>query len=192
MDILSLLNTDDRYCQMKKLRKGETLFYENDLCHHIGIIKDGRLIITSFLENGRQIIYNRLHKGEMFGNNLVFSGDPRYKGDVIAEEDSEVYLIEKEDLLHLLQENEALLKEYLKIQADAGKDLHGKIRLLSFEAAEDRFNYWMHEHGGQIEITSISSLAEDLHLSRETLSRLLSRLEKENRIIRDGKTIGLL
>ena len=192
MDILSLLNTDDRYYQMKKLRKGETLFHENDLCHHIGVIKEGRIIITSFLENGRQIIYNRLNKGEAFGNNLVFSGDPRYKGDVIAEENSEVFLIEKKDLLHLLQDDQFLLEGYLRMQADAGKDLHGKIRLLSFELAEDRFNYWMHEHDGRIEITSISSLAEDLCLSRETLSRLLSRLEKENKIIRDGKTIGLL
>ena len=193
MTILSVLNDKQRDIpQTKKLSKGEILFREGETCRQIGIIKKGTLIITSYLENGSQIIYNTLNKGEMFGNNLLFSSSPFYKGDVLAEENSEVILIGKEDLLFLLSENSDFLKEYLKIQSDAGKNLHFRIRLLSIESARERFFDYMHEHSNTIRISSVSALARQLFLSRETLSRLLSTLTKEKRIIKEGNVIRLL
>ena len=173
MSILFALNEEENcLCQIRKLSKGETLFRESDECFQIGIVKKGELIITSFPENGRQIIYNRLQEDEMFGNNLIFSSSPYYKGDVVALEDSEVILIGKENLISLLQKNRRFLIEYLRLQADEGKNLH--------------------EHGGTVTFTSVSALADELSLSRETLSRLLSRLQDADSIIRDGKTIRLL
>ncbi|MBQ5444828.1 MAG: Crp/Fnr family transcriptional regulator, partial [Erysipelotrichaceae bacterium] len=122
----------------------------------------------------------------------ISSGSIVYKGDVLAEENSEVILIGKEDLLFLLSENSDFLKEYLKIQSDAGKNLHFRIRLLSIESARERFFYYMHEHSNTIRISSVSALARQLFLSRETLSRLLSTLTKEKRIIKEGNVIRLL
>ncbi len=193
MNILFALNDEESgLCQTRRLSRGETLFHEADECFQIGIVKKGRLIITSFPENGRQIIYNRLQEEDVFGNNLIFSSKPFYKGDVIALENSEVVLIAKEALISLLQKNRRFLIEYLRIQADEGKDLHSRIRLLSIESAKERFLAYMHEYGGTVTIASVSALADELSLSRETLSRLLSRLESEKNIIRDGKTIRLL
>ena len=193
MSILFALNEEEnRLCQVRKLSKGETLFHENDECFQIGIVKKGKLIITSFPENGRQIIYNRLEKDEMFGNNLIFSSSPFYKGDVIALENSEIILIGKEVLIFLLQKNRRFLIEYLRLQADDGKNLHSRIRFLSIDSASERFLAYMHEHGGTVTIATVSALADELSLSRETLSRLLSSLQAAKSIIRDGKTIRLL
>lgn len=190
--LFALSEEENRLCQIRKLSKGETLFRESDECFQIGIVKKGELIITSFPENGRQIIYNRLQEDEMFGNNLIFSSRPYYKGDVIALEDSEVILIDKENLISLLQRNRRFLIEYLRLQADEGKNLHSRIRWLSIDSANDRFLTYMQEHGGTVTLTSVTALADELSLSRETLSRLLSRLQDADSIIRDGKTIRLL
>ena len=193
MSILFALNEEENcLCQIRKLSKGETLFHEFDECFQIGIVKKGRFIIASFPENGRQIIYNRLEEDRIFGNNLIFSSSPFYKGDVIALEDSEVVLIAREDLITLLQKNRRFLIEYLRLQADEGKNLHSRIRILSIDSAGERFFTYMHEHGGSVTITSVSALADELSLSRETLSRLLNRLQTAGSIIRDGKTIRLL
>ena len=82
--------------------------------------------------------------------------------------------------------------EYMKILSDQGKQLNTRIRLLSMSSAEERFFYYMHEHKRRITVSSISDLARDLFLTRETLSRLLSRLSEQKRILRDGKDIRLL
>lgn len=193
MAILSLLDKqEERFLKEKKLLKGEILFHESDECQKIGVVRQGSLIISSFLENGKQIVYSRLKENDLFGNNLLFSTSPYYKGDVIALQDSIVDLIEKEDLLYLLKNNTEFLKEYLKIQSDNGKNLHLRIRLLSIESAKERLFYLLHENGNELFVPSVSSLARDLQLSRETLSRLLSKLTKEKYIIKEGKHIRLL
>ena len=153
---------------------------------------DGHADIISYLQDGTEIIYNRLQTDDVFGNNLLFSSDPRYKGNIIAKSDCQIALLKKEQLIRLLKNNEAFLKEYLKIQSDQGKKLNSRIRLLSQNSARARFFCYMHDHHDRISYTSINDLAKDLYLSREALSRLLSSLEKEKRIIRERKTIHLL
>ncbi|MBR6260001.1 MAG: Crp/Fnr family transcriptional regulator, partial [Erysipelotrichaceae bacterium] len=169
-----------------------TLFYENDCCGEIGIVKYGKLLITSYPENGNPIIYNRLKEDDMFGNNLLFSSQPFYKGDVIAESDSGIILIKKDVLIGFLEENTDFLLAYLQIQADSGKRLHSRIRLLSIDSAQERFITYLRENGNKITYSSVSDLADDLFIRRETLSRLLSKLIKNKVVIKDGKTVRLL
>ncbi len=174
------------------LGKGEVLFHENDRCGHIGILLHGEISIVSYLSNGKEIIYNTLKDGDLFGNNLIFSSDPRYKGDILALKDTDLYLIERNVLIDLLQENSSFLLEYLRIQSNLGKSLNNRIRLLSIDSAEERLLFYLHENQDTIRFTSVSSLARDLFLERETLSRLLSRLQKEKKILRQGKVLKLL
>lgn len=194
MNITDLLTENEKqYLLLRKLQKDETLFHEGDRCRQIGIILKGSVAIVSYLSDGEEIIYNRLSEDGIFGNNLLFSSDPCYKGNVIAQSnDTLIALILKEDLIRLLKDNEAFLSEYLRIQSDQGKQLNSRIRILSTDSAEARFFSYMHDHHDSVTYPSVSDLAKDLYLSREALSRLLSRLEKEKRIIRERKTIHLL
>lgn len=128
----------------------------------------------------------------MFGNNLLFSSQPFYKGDVIAESDSGIILIKKDVLIGFLEENTDFLLAYLQIQADSGKRLHSRIRLLSIDSAQERFITYLCENGNKITYSSVSDLADDLFIRRETLSRLLSKLIKNKVVIKDGKTVRLL
>jgi len=102
-----------------------------------------------------------------------------------------VALIRKDDLMNILQKNRNFLKEYLKIQSNSSKALNNRIRLLSIPSAEERFRFYMHENKNKITYDSIERLAKKMYLSRETLARLLSRLENNNSIIRENKVIIL-
>ena len=193
MNIIEKLNSGERkLLRERKLSRGETLFYEDERCECIGIIVSGSVQIVSFLPDGKQIIYNSLREGEIFGNNLVFSSEPFYKGNIIATQETTVDLLEKDDLLKILEGNKDFMVEYLKIQSNFSKELNNRIKLLSLDSAEERFLYYMHTHRNQITFRSVSDLAGQLYLERETLSRLLSRFEKEKRIIRDDKIITLI
>lgn len=193
MNIIEKLSFDERkLLRERKLSKGETLFYEDERCECIGIILSGSIQIVSYLPDGKQIIYNSLKQGEIFGNNLVFSSEPFFKGNIIAREETAVALLRRDDLVKILEGNKEFMLEYLKIQSNFSKELNSRIRLLSLESAQERFLYYMHIHKNRITYHSISDLARQLYLERETLSRLLGRFEKEKRIIRYDKTITLL
>ena len=174
---------------LKIIFSNEILFRENELCENIGIVISGEIRIISYLESGKEIIYNELTANQVFGNNLIFSSDPVYKGDVVAKSNAEICLINKENLVELFFKNEDFLRAYLKIQSDFGKQLNSRIKLLTYNNAYDRFEYYMTINKGIIRYKSISDLAKTLNLTREALSRLIHKLEKDGKIILGHKTI---
>ena len=174
------------------LSKEQILFYEGDLCECIGVVKEGEIEITSYSYGGKEIIFNHLYPGMVFGNNLIFSSQPTYKGSVLAKKPAKVVLIYEKQLISILKSNNEFLLKYLQLQSDMGKELNGKIKLLSLDGAEERFFYYLHSQNGVIYYSSINKLAVTLSLQRETLSRLISKLIKERKIIKDNHTIRIL
>ena len=190
MNILEKLNKSEiEKTQIKKLTKGEILYSEGDVCEYIGIIKSGHLQIVSYLEDGKEIIYNDLDKNKIFGNNLIFSSNPFYRGDVIAKQDTEVCLISKKVLLELLKENQNFLVAYLEEQSNFGKQLNLQIKLLTFNNVKDRVLYYLNINKNTIKYKSITDLANKLFLSRESVSRELHKLANEKIIKISGKEI---
>ena len=78
-----------------KTNKWEILFNEGDGCLEVGIVESGEVIIVTYTHDGEEIIYRRATKGMMFGNNLIFSSDIAYKGNVMAVEESTIYFVKK-------------------------------------------------------------------------------------------------
>ena len=189
-NILSALSKEEqKLLEVKTLARGEFLFREGQLCTHLAIVVSGQVKISSMNYSGSEVIFNILSKGEIFGNNLIFSDDQTYKGDIVALKDSTIVLIRKNNLENILQSNKKFLLMYLNIQSNFGKKLNSTIKMLSFASAEDRFNYYLHESKGEIEFRTVTELADILHLKRETLSRVLTKLEKENAIRRSPHKI---
>ena len=184
-NILSLLSKEEqKLLEVKSANRGTYLFREGELCSKISIVVSGGVKIVSTHYSGNEVVFNVLESGEMFGNNLIFSDNPIYKGDVIATKDSTIVLIKKEHLEDILQSNKEFLIAYLNIQSNFGKKLNSTIKMLSMSSAEDRFMFYLHENGDQFSYHTITDLADILNLKRETLSRLLTKLEKENIIRR--------
>lgn len=190
MNILSLLN-EKQLKQVKYLdvKKGQIVFKEDEVCKYIVVVMSGSFSITSFSYSGKEIIYNRISVDEVFGNNLLFSSEPKYRGDVIANIDSRIALIDKKTLLSFFHENEFFLEKYLNLTSEFSKRLNAKIKLLSLDSAEEKLFYYIHMHNGSIKYHSITSLAKELNMERETLSRLLTKLEKQNKITKKNHSI---
>lgn len=189
-NLLEVLSKEEKNkLKMVELNKNETIFFEHEKCQYIGLVKKGEIKITSFLENGEEVIYNILKQGELFGNNLIFSNDPRYRGDVIATKDTQLYLITKDQILSFLKSNQKFLELYLSSQAESSKNLNLKIKLLTFNNIEERLLYYLQINKSKIVFKSITSLAKDIFVSREALSRLIHKLEKSGVIYIKDKTI---
>ena len=191
--IIDLLTSNEKkLLGIIPFKEGETLFYENDVCEQIGIVLEGEMKISSLTFEGNEIIYNHLTKGSMFGNNLIFSSDNKYRGDVKAISKGKLGIISKDNLLKILMNNEAFLKEYLLINSEFTKSLNTKIKLLSFDNALERFLYYLFINNNEIKFKNITTLSQSLYLSREATSRLISKMEKDGRIARKKHQISLI
>lgn len=183
-------NSGVKYLELDVKNK-ETIFFEGDECQKIGIVVSGRLSIVSYYSDGKEVIYNILEKGKMFGNNLIFSSEPFYRGDVVADEESKVLLIDKEEFLKAISSNQEILELFLREQSDFSKSLNLKIKLLTIDSAKERILYYLTINKNVITYKSITKLAKTLYLSREVVSRTIYKLEKEGLIEIKDKRITL-
>ena len=175
-----------------QIAKGNIIFHEGDVCESIGIIISGKIDIVSYSFQGKELLINSLKAGDIFGNNLLFSSSPIYKGDVIAKEKCVVAFINKENLVYLLQNNSEFLDLYLQAQSDKAKLLTARIQLLSFPNAEERLFYYASRNHNIIEFKNVTTLAATLGVQRETLSRLLTNLVERHLIKKEKGKITVL
>lgn len=165
-----------------QVTKNSVIHHEGDVCETIGVIISGKVDIVSYSFKGKEMTLNTLKAGDIFGINLIFSSEPVYKGDVIAKEKCVIAFINKESLTNLLQTNKEFLELYLKAQSDFGKALNARIQLLSFTNAEERLIYYASKNDNVIVFKNVTSLASQIGIQRETLSRLLTSLVKRHLI----------
>ena len=179
----------------RTLSKGETLFAAGESEAACATLKSGALKITTTDIDGRERILSLVHPagfvGEMFG--------PYMRHDVVALGDAELCVfsgpafaaaIEKyprlgQALLRRTQEDLFASRELLALTGNASADQRVAGALLSLaKAASDspchpasRFDLPL----------SRGELADMLGLTIETVSRMLSRFEKDGAIRRTGK-----
>ena len=175
-----------------QVTKNSVINHEGDLCENIGVIISGKVDIVSYSFQGKEQILNSLKAGDIFGNNLIFSSEPIYRGDVITKEKCVIAFINKENLIYLLQNNQEFLTLYLKAQSDFGKSLNARIQLLSFTNAEERLVYYASKNDNVITFKNVTTLAAQIGIQRETLSRLLTSLVKRHLIKKEKGKITFL
>ena len=175
-----------------QVAKNSVIYHEGDSCENVGIIISGKIDIVSYSFEGKELLLNSLKAGDIFGNNLLFSSEPIYRGDVIAKEKSVVAFISKNNLTFLLQNNKEFLNLYLKAQSDKAKALTARIQLLSLVNAEERLFYYASKNDNVIIFKNVTTLAATIGVQRETLSRLLTSLIKRHLIKKEKGKITVL
>lgn len=177
-------DSEKKFFRFENFSRGQIIFHENEKCQELGLIIKGEVVISSYTYHGEEIVYNLLKENDVFGNNLIFSSDPHYRGNIIVIKPSKVAFITRQSLLTLLRQNESFLTSYLQVQSDFGKHLNATIKLLSFSTAEERFLYYLFLNNNRLNFSNVTSLAKEVFVKRETLSRLLSKLTKDKKITR--------
>lgn len=190
--LLSLLsNEEKKLIKIKSFSNKEILYFEGSNCDEVTILVSGEIRIVSNFEDGRSIVYRVVKPGEIFANNLVFSSNKTYKGNVVANKDVVVAIISSSNLIKLLKSNEKFLIEYLRVQSDFGKELNGIIKVLTSSNSEEKIINYLTIHGGKVFVKSVTNLAEELNMSRENLSRCLTKMIKKKKIAKENKVYYL-
>lgn len=174
----------------KEYHKNQVIFEENEKCEALALIIKGEVIIASYTFYGNEIIFNKLNSKQIFGQSLIYSSSPIYKGKVISKTNTVIAFIPLNILNDLLKNGE-ILQLYLKTLSDKVLISKEKERVLSFSETQDRLLYYLSIHP-QVYIQSITDFAKILCVSRESLSRTLYKLKRQKKIFFENKTIQLI
>lgn len=178
----------------KKFKKNNLIIFEDDFGSNLFILKTGRVKISGMSEEGDEAIFSILGEGEFFGELSLIDGLPR-SATVTSIDDVELWVLHRGDFLELLerypQVSITLLKELarrirrsdLQIKSLSLKDAKGRVASALVRLGEDLGEM----RGGKIVINELPlqrDLANIAGTSRETISRVIKRLEEEHHLLK--------
>lgn len=191
---LSSINYIVRYYEKK-----ECVFRIDQSPECVGIILDGSIEIQKNLASGKKIIVFYKNKGDCFGECSTFSKTTTYSCNVFAKVKSEILLISKQDIIHLINNDSILLKNFLDLLANQVLLLNLKTELLSYSAIQQKIAfsllYLMNEckHANIVILPYSKKVwSEHLNVSRPSLFRELKFLYNQKIINIQNRTITIL
>lgn len=190
MNILNLLNQKEKEkISYLNLKQNQILFHGGEECKSIFIIIEGQITILNYSLNGNEEIISILNKNDVFANALIFSNNNYYLGEIIATKPTKLAIINKNELISLLQNNKSFLECYINLIAEKTIKFTIKTKLLSHKNIRSRIIYYLEINNYSIK-KNISFLAKELVLPRPSVSREISKMINEDIIyIKNNKII---
>ena len=186
----------------KEFKKDSVVLFEHETGSALFVIVEGKVKISRVSDDGREVILTILNESDFFGEMAIIDGLSR-SANVTAMEDSELFIIQRNDFIALLQSHPeisiSLLKELtarmraadLKIKSLSLKDAEGKVATVILQLADDIGKI----KNGTVEIEKLPlqhDLANMAGTSRETISRTLHSLVKKELIELKGSKLKIL
>lgn len=186
----------------KIFKKDSVVLFEHETGSALFVIVEGKVKISRLSDDGREVILTILNDSDFFGEMAILDGLSR-SANVTAMEDSELFIIQRNDFIALLQTHPeisiALLKELtqrmraadLKIKSLSLKDAEGKVATVILQLADDLGKI----KNGTVEIEKLPlqhDLANMAGTSRETISRTLHSLVKKELIELKGSKLKII
>lgn len=188
-----------RLQKIKAYKKGDLIIYEGDTGKGFFFIKCGKVKIYKTSVDGRDITLNILGEGSIFAEVTLFN-DVTYPATVEVLEDSQIGMILNGDIEKLILKNNNLALQIIKV---LNKRLYSSQMTIKEMAFSDTYFRTCkillnlcETHGKNIpegieidiNITR-QDIANMAGTSRETVSRIISELKKEDIINNDSKKL---
>lgn len=185
----------------RRYAKDDVVFHADESGDIFCLIREGQVKVTMISPEGKEIILSLLGPGDFFGEMALLDDEPR-SATVVATEPLELVTIWRSDFLQILGENFNITKKVLaeisrrlrnasnRIESLATMDVYGRLARFFLDLARDQGKVL---DNGYVAVTrpTHQAIANMIGTSRETVSRLIHDLMRQNLLLSEGKTIYL-
>ena len=186
----------------KHFENGNYIFLEDSEGEQCFFVLEGSVKVTRLSKDGREVILAMLNEGDFFGEMSLLDGESR-SANVIALEKTKVLTLDRNDFIAVVNDYPQIAVQLLKELARRLRKSDRQIASLSLSDAEKRIALciirFADEQGviqnGKVSIPKTpiqQDIANMAGTSRETVSRALGLLEKEDLIERNGRELIIL
>jgi CRP/FNR family transcriptional regulator/CRP/FNR family cyclic AMP-dependent transcriptional regulator len=187
----------------RTFKTGETIVHEDDDEHQtFFIIASGSVHISVLSSEGKQAILATLRSGEFFGEMAVLDGEPR-SASVVAAEECKLLMLYRKPFIEILQKypkitiamlvemSRRLRRSNRHVNTLSMMSVYGRVAEVLLQLAKDSGR----KVGTMIVIENRPThqmIADMAGTSRETVSRVLSQLQKKRYLTIDRKRLVIL
>ena len=183
---------------IKNYKKGSSIFTETERPTRFFILIDGKVNISRNTLNGKRILMTTIENvGDIFGEVYLFIHKEQYEMTAEAVEDSVVLELSNhiftESFPNSPQLSETLRNNLLHIFANKAYLLSRKVQMLSTSNIREKIAWYLIEHqkkDGSLEGNfKREYMADYMNITRPSLSRELSNMQKEGILSLHGRNI---
>jgi CRP/FNR family transcriptional regulator, cyclic AMP receptor protein len=191
------------HARMERYRTGQTIFLKGSAGTGMMAVVSGRVRISTPSLDGRELVLNMIHEGEVFGELALLDGKER-TADASAAVDCELLVLERRDLLPFLEKHPGVALRLLAIVTGRLRQTTEQVEDVAFLGLESRLakqllrlatRHGRRSAGGEITIDAKLSqreLGQMIGLSRESINKQLSAWQREGFVRVEEGTITLL
>jgi CRP/FNR family transcriptional regulator, cyclic AMP receptor protein len=185
----------------RRYAKDAVVFHADEAGDVFCLIREGRVKVTMTSPEGKEIILSTMGPGDFFGEMSLIDNEPR-SASVIATERLDLVTIWRTDFLQILSENFSITRKLLavlsrrlreasaRIESLATMDVYGRLARYFLDLAAQQGKILDNGYVSVVRPTH-QAIANTIGTSRETVSRLIHDLMKQNLLLSEGKTIYL-
>lgn len=180
------LNMLARGCRFKEVEPGEVLFFQADESEAAFVVKSGKVSIVLNSPDGREMVINRMHRGDLFGELGLLTKKPR-STSAIAHSKCELLMMPREVFLDVLEHEPHLALRMLELTASRLQMSGKRESALAFLDAQARLSSLLlelekHEEKGYVTISQ-EELAQHTGLIRQTVAKALGKWRRAGWLI---------
>jgi len=175
---------------IESYKDNQIVFEKDGTVNKIGIVIDGEFNLVSQKYNGSRVIVTALQKNDFFGEALIFSSVKKSPYDLVSSGDSKALMIPYGIFINMCNQvcdfHKQLINNMLTILSDKIIMLNNKMNILNAETLKGRIAvYLLSLNKKTMTLTfdmpmNRQELAEFLNVTRPSLSRELSNMQKDN------------
>nr|MBP3598834.1 Crp/Fnr family transcriptional regulator [Eubacterium sp.] len=183
--------------KVAKFTKKETVIAEGEPARYIGIVLTGSVRILRVDYYGNRSIVTNAFPSELFGESFACAGVEEMPMDVVANEETEILLVDCQKLLHTCNNacefHRQMIYNLMKVVAGKNLLLNEKIEITSKRTTREKLMTYLllqakKKGSKQFEIPfDLQELADYLEVERSGLSSEIGKLQKEG-ILRSRKS----
>lgn len=181
-----------RYSRTRELEAGELIFSKGDPGDSMAVVIEGRVVIGSTSIDGKELVLNIIHSGDVLGEIAFIDGEDR-TADAKALEQTAILVLERRHFLPLLEERQQLAMELLVVLCKRLRNTTDQIEDTAFYELKIRLarklvsfaEHYGDEEGEADRIAlplNQSELGAMLNATRESVNRQLRELVKDDLI----------
>lgn len=188
-----------RLASLAKLKRypcGAVIIEMGDPTRSLYVIADGRVKIRRIWENGKEVIFSILKRGDIFGE-MAFLEEIQRSADVVTITPSDLIEMEKRDLEAVMEANKILMSNFIKTLVRRLVAADNIIERLALENVYERLTYFLSEQAekgpsGRLVIEggiTHMQLAAIIGASREMVSKIMKVLTDGGFLTKKGKDL---
>lgn len=182
--------------QSKKYQDQEVIIFQNSMCEFLHFLYQGQAMAGRISQSGKYFLVEELKAPKVIAPAFIFGDENRFPVTVTAINTCQVLTIPKKDFLLLLQQNQQILQNFIRIISQQVIYLSKKVKLTNMTLKEKIATYVLSNcKDGENSFLSgytQQKLADLFGVARTSLARSFALMEEEGIISLRNRTITIL